>query len=168
MKRILASLLVLVLLVLGSLPDCARAASTPPEKTASGPLAENPDKYANYTPLLVTQLQRDAELWGPGTVLDVDVGPNLYTYVRQNPWSAFDPTGLADVPLVDKHLTAGTSPGYALSPQGEVYLAGGLKVAGGAVGVLFSTGVIGGTGGLSSPLAAGEVEAAFGGDQEMG
>ena len=35
-------------------------------------------------------------MWGEGTVLDVDVGPNLYAYVRQNPWSKFDPTGLGE------------------------------------------------------------------------
>ena len=33
-------------------------------------------------------------MWGEGTVLDVDVGPNLYAYTRQNPWSKFDPLGL--------------------------------------------------------------------------
>ena len=35
-------------------------------------------------------------MWGEGTVLDVDVGPNLYAYVRQNPWSKFDPLGLEE------------------------------------------------------------------------
>ena len=34
-------------------------------------------------------------MWGEGTVLDVDVGPNLYAYVRQNPWSFFDSLGLS-------------------------------------------------------------------------
>jgi len=35
-------------------------------------------------------------------------GPNMYTYVNQNPWSHFDPEGLADVPLAKpKDLTEG-------------------------------------------------------------
>ena len=93
MKRLFPVLL-LALLLFGSLQDSARAASTPPEKTASGSPGENPNKHATFNPVLTIQLQRDAAMWGDGTVLDVDVGPNLYAYVRQNPWSSFDPHGL--------------------------------------------------------------------------
>jgi len=92
-KRTLSSLL-LVLLLLCGLTDRAEAAVTPPQKTASGSLDENPDKYTYTDPLLVVELQRDRELWGYDVVLDVDIGPNLYAYVNQNPWSKFDPLGL--------------------------------------------------------------------------
>ena len=34
--------------------------------------------------------------YGYETALDVSDGPNLYAYVRQNPWSKFDPLGLDD------------------------------------------------------------------------
>ena len=95
MKRLFPVLL-LALLLFGSLQNRARAASTPPEKTASGSPGENPNKHATFNPVLTIQLQRDAAMWGEGTVLDVDVGPNLYAYVRQNPWSKFDPTGLGE------------------------------------------------------------------------
>ena len=93
MKRLFPVLL-LALLLFGSLQNRARAASTPPEKTASGSPGENPNKHATFNPVLTIQLQRDAAMWGEGTVLDVDVGPNLYAYVRQNPWTSFDPLGL--------------------------------------------------------------------------
>ena len=93
MQRILSALL-LALLLVSSLQDRAWAASTPPEKTASGSPGENPNKHATFNPVLTIQLQRDAAMWGEGTVLDVDVGPNLYAYVRQNPWTKFDPYGL--------------------------------------------------------------------------
>ena len=96
MKRLFPVLL-LALLLFGSLQNRARAASTPPEKTASGSPGENPNKHATFDPVLTIQLQRDAAMWGEGTVLDVDVGPNLYAYVRQNPWSSFDPLGLYNV-----------------------------------------------------------------------
>ena len=92
-KRLFPVLL-LALLLFGSWQNCAWAASTPPEKTASGSPGENPNKHATFNPVLTIQLQRDAAMWGEGTVLDVDVGPNLYAYVRQNPWTAFDPHGL--------------------------------------------------------------------------
>ena len=95
MQRILSALL-LALLLVSSLQDRAWAASTPPEKTASGSPGENPNKHATFNPVLTIQLQRDAAMWGEGTVLDVDVGPNLYAYVKQNPWSAFDPDGLQE------------------------------------------------------------------------
>ena len=94
MQRILSALL-LALLLVSSLQDRAWAASTPPEKTASGSPGENPNKHATFNPVLTIQLQRDAAMWGEGTVLDVDVGPNLYAYTRQNPWSGIDPDGLA-------------------------------------------------------------------------
>ena len=93
MKRLFPALL-LVLLLVSSLQDRAWAASTPPKKTASGSPGENPNKHATFNPVLTIQLQRDAEMWGEGTVLDVDVGPNLYAYVKQNPWTFFDPLGL--------------------------------------------------------------------------
>ena len=95
MQRILSALL-LALLLVSSLQDRAWAASTPPEKTASGSPGENPNKHATFNPVLTIQLQRDAAMWGEGTVLDVDVGPNLYAYVRQNPWTKFDPLGLME------------------------------------------------------------------------
>jgi hypothetical protein len=34
------------------------------------------------------------EAWSYELASDVCVGPNLYTYVRQNPWTSFDPEGL--------------------------------------------------------------------------
>ena len=96
MQRILSALL-LALLLVSSLQERAWAASTPPEKTASGSPGENPNKHATFNPVLTIQLQRDAAMWGEGTVLDVDVGPNLYAYTRQNPWTvSFDPLGLQD------------------------------------------------------------------------
>jgi len=95
-KRVLSSLLLVVLLLCG-LVEHAGAVSTPPHKTASGSLDENPDKRAYFDPLLVVELQRDRELWGYDVVLDVDIGPNLYAYVNQNPWSKFDPLGLFEV-----------------------------------------------------------------------
>ena len=100
MKRLFPVLL-LALLLFGSLQNRARAASTPPEKTASGSPGENPNKHATFNPVLTIQLQRDAAMWGEGTVLDVDVGPNLYAYVRQNPWSSFDPLGLSPWLTID-------------------------------------------------------------------
>lgn len=93
MKRVLTSLL-LVLLLLCGLTDRAGAAVTPLQKTASGSSEENPDKRAYFDPLLVVELQRDRELWGYDLGLGVDVGPNLYAYVRQNPWTYYDPYGL--------------------------------------------------------------------------
>jgi len=93
LKRVLSSLLLVVLLLCG-LTDRAGAASTALQKTVSGSLGQTPDKYTFSDPLLVLELQRDREVWGYDIVLDVDVGPNLYAYVRQNPWSKFDPLGL--------------------------------------------------------------------------
>ena len=101
MKRLFPVLL-LALLLFGSLQDRARAASTPPEKTASGSPGENPNKHATFNPVLTIQLQRDAAMWGEGTVLDVDIGPNLYAYVRQNPWTKFDPLGLKTIEDYEK------------------------------------------------------------------
>jgi hypothetical protein len=37
---------------------------------------------------------RDAAPWSYDIALDVRNGPNLYAYVRQNPWTSFDPLGL--------------------------------------------------------------------------
>jgi len=81
-------------LLLCGMVEHAGAASTPPQKTASGSSSRNPDKYTYADPLLIVELQRDRELWGYDVVLDVDIGPNLYAYVNQNPWSKFDPLGL--------------------------------------------------------------------------
>jgi len=92
-KRVLSSLL-LVLLLLCGLTDRAEGAATPLQKTASGSFGENPNKRAYVDPLLVVELQRDFELWGYDLGLGVDVGPNLYAYVNQNPWTHFDPLGL--------------------------------------------------------------------------
>ena len=103
MKRLFPVLL-LALLLFGSLQDRARAASTPPEKTASGSPGENPNKHATFNPVLTIQLQRDAAMWGEGTVLDVDIGPNLYAYVRQNPWTSWDPLGLETVDGYNKRI----------------------------------------------------------------
>ena len=43
-------------------------------------------------------------MWGDGTVLDVDVGPNLYAYVQQNPWTNFDPLGLKTISDYEKEI----------------------------------------------------------------
>jgi hypothetical protein len=40
---------------------------------------------------------RDAAIDGYDFASDVSVGPNLYAYVKQNPWTSFDPTGLFEV-----------------------------------------------------------------------
>ena len=145
MKRLFPVLL-LALLLFGSLQNRARAASTPPEKTASGSPGENPNKHATFNPVLTIQLQRDAAMWGEGTVLDVDVGPNLYTYVRQNPWTKFDPLGLTDEEIwlrsTGKLNAQGLAPGTPYRPpQGlSPRIAGGLQMVGGgaeaAVGLL--------------------------------
>ena len=85
-------------------------------------------------------------MWGEGTVLDVDVGPNLYTYVRQNPWTKFDPLGLTDEEIwlrsTGKLNAQGLAPGTPYRPpQGlSPRIAGGLQMVGGgaeaAVGLL--------------------------------
>ncbi len=40
----------------------------------------------------------------------VDVGPNVYAYVRQNPWSKFDPLGLATVATGDDEFMSTKQP----------------------------------------------------------
>ena len=54
-------------------------------------------------------------------------GPNEYSYVRQNPWSAFDPTGLGTVRIADKLKKVG---GKLLS-QADILLRSERKVING-------------------------------------
>ncbi len=98
----------------------------PLQKTASGSLESDPNKRAYYDPLLVPELQRDFELWGYDLGLGVDVGPNLYAYVRQNPWSYYDPYGL--------ELFGYDTAGDYFSEVGEVWKGYGDSIASTASG----------------------------------
>jgi len=151
-KRVLSSLILVVLLLCGGI-ERAGAAATPLQKTASGSLDENPDKRTYFDPLLVVELHRDRELWGYDLGLGVDVGPNLYAYVNQNPWSKFDPLGLNGFGLVFGHGDQQELSRSVIGTVSNPRFQGGAKMTGGALGVLGSAGTLGGTGGLSTPLA---------------
>ncbi|MES2708703.1 MAG: DUF5615 family PIN-like protein [Verrucomicrobiota bacterium] len=73
-----------------AVPSVRQRASTKEEESALGLLNEG---FRWRDIRTGTFLSRD-----PAGFVD---GPNLYSYVRQNPWSAFDPEGLADERLVD-------------------------------------------------------------------
>ena len=74
--------------------DRAHGFAFDPQKTASRVSEENPNIHARLDLWLTADLQRDTEWSASNTVSDVHIGPNLYTYVRQNPWTFFDPLGL--------------------------------------------------------------------------
>ena len=38
----------------------------------------------------------EAAAWGYDVASDVRDGPNVYAYVKQNPWTSFDPLGLEE------------------------------------------------------------------------
>ncbi len=63
--------------------------------TASAVMCVQPGNNAGIIPS-VTERAPDED----GYLGFVD-GPNLYAYVKQNPWTAFDPEGLAENPIVE-------------------------------------------------------------------
>lgn len=100
MRRPLLPLCLLWLLLLLS------AGTRAPGKASDGPKTHQgdffPETLTNAGELLpeTPGRIRDTAGWSYDFAPDVRDGPNLYSYVRQNPWSAFDPEGLETLPSV--------------------------------------------------------------------
>lgn len=87
MRHVLSALLLLLLL---SVQQASGRAVLQPENGTG-------ESYATHYWSECASVQDDTgENWplGYDLVSDVCDGPNLYAYVRQNPWTAFDPVGL--------------------------------------------------------------------------
>jgi RHS repeat-associated protein len=87
-------------------------------------------------------------------------GPNVYCYVRQNPWSGFDPEGLQGVPVWETREAFAVDAAYrqggqAVAQQVRDRFAAARKIAIPAVaGALVGTGVTMATGGMAGPVIA--------------
>jgi hypothetical protein len=101
---------------------------------------------------------REGWLWGYDPAPDVRVGPNLYAYVKQNPWTSFDPEGLwaffddvcamAIGAVVGVAVQAATDVWHGKSSDWEDYAAAAVGGAAAGEAALY-------TGGLASGAAYG-------------
>jgi hypothetical protein len=84
----------LLMLLLSAAAPASGAVSVRSENRAAGvfgvPAESAPEESWHGT----QDRLRDTADWGCDFAPDVRDGPNLYAYVRQNPWSSFDPEGL--------------------------------------------------------------------------
>jgi RHS repeat-associated protein len=87
-------------------------------------------------------------------------GPNVYCYVRQNPWSGFDPEGLQGIPVWETREAFAVDAAYRQGGQAAAQVvrdrfAAARKIAIPAVaGALVGTGVTLATGGMAAPVIA--------------
>ena len=94
MSRLLSTLTLLALLLLAAAP--ASGVMVRDEKTAVPDFFGSSLESASGDEWPATQYRtRGGVDCSYETALDVRVGPNLYAYVKQNPWTAWDPDGLA-------------------------------------------------------------------------
>lgn len=95
MSRLFASLTMLALLLFAAAPASA-VMSVQPKNRAMGFFSSSTTTAPGESWLCNQDRIRDAERCGYELAEDVRDGPNLYAYVRANPWSKFDPHGLAE------------------------------------------------------------------------
>ena len=72
-----------------------------PSKNRVGVSGPNPNPIIWEYHAPAQQAQRIGSSSMPGLASGVHVGPNMYAYVRQNPWTAFDPLGLKDMKTIE-------------------------------------------------------------------
>lgn len=78
---------------------------------------------------------------GYDVALDVRDGPNLYAYVQQNPWTAFDPDGLTGWGVHFPNATSSNSMTNNKEYRNSYMQTAGKGMLVGAVGVMAATGV---------------------------
>jgi hypothetical protein len=83
-----------LLLLLCGLGDRASAKALCPENIASRGFQGTAWECVLGVEPQAIESQWDEAALQPGMALDVCNGPNVYTYVKQNPWTKFDPDGL--------------------------------------------------------------------------
>jgi hypothetical protein len=93
MGRLLTSLMMLLLLLCG-MANRVSAKALYPENIASGGLGQSGWESCWGLGPQTLETQWKNELFPAWIASDVCYGPNVYTYVRQNPWTMFDPLGL--------------------------------------------------------------------------
>ena len=122
MRPNLTALLLLFAILTGIAETALGASTIHGQKTASGDFFEDPDIFTyKLGSLGLEPCQGD-------TIIGYDPATGVLYYVRQNPWSKFDPLGLLeDASIGGPDPVGGPAPGATVAtkgPNGEVWVSG--------------------------------------------